>query len=155
MFFNTERHELPIGFGFLKVKIKEHQIGLVVDTLHQHPQRGWFRFRSGSVQRQARFGEIAEETGASIIVIHHSAKGSIGYVNESAVIKAPAGSYGMTAGPDLLWTVTKLDRSERLIHLSGRDIDDFAVVFRRNEEQKLEFVIDGADGSALAADTHC
>jgi hypothetical protein len=145
MFFNTERHELPTGFGFLKAKIAEHKIGLVVvDTYTSIRSAAGFDFVRDQYNDMRRFGEIAEETGASIVVIHHSAKGSIGDVNESNVIKAPAGSYGMTAGPDLLWTVTKLDRSERLIHLSGRDLDDFAVVFRRNAESKLEFVIDGA-----------
>lgn len=144
MFFNTERHELPTGFGFLKAKIAEHKIGLVVvDTYTSIRSAAGFDFVRDQYNDMRQFGGLAEETGATIIVIHHSAKGSIGDVNESAVIKAPAGSYGMTAGPDLLWTVTKLEHSERLISLSGRDTDDFAVVFRRDEDKKLRFVIDG------------
>jgi RecA-family ATPase len=91
MFFNTERHELPTGFGFLKAEIAEYKIGLVVvDTYTSIRSAAGFDFVRDQYNDMRRFGEIAEETGASIVVIHHSAKGSIGDINESSVIKAPS-----------------------------------------------------------------
>jgi hypothetical protein len=144
MLFNTEHHQLPEAFSFLKRMITEHQIGLVVvDAYTSIRDEGGFDFVRSQYNDMRQFSELAQEMGCSIVLIHHSAKG-IAISDESTATKAPAGSYGMTAGPDQLWSLVKVHGSERALHLEGRDIDKATVVFRRNAQTRLlEFVIDG------------
>ena len=74
----------------------------------------------------------------AIILVHHHSKGQ----HEDTFDNA-AGSYAMNASADCLWSFTRLENSERILNVMGRDADPYSLVYKRGSDGKLAYVLDG------------
>ena len=54
-----------------------------------------------------------------------------------------AGSFAMNANADCLWSFTRVENSERILKVMGRDADHYSLVYKRGPDGKLAFVLDG------------
>jgi hypothetical protein len=71
-------------------------------------------------------------------LIHHQSK-----AKQTDPFDAVAGSYAMGAGADGRMVVEKLEDTERLVRIDGRDLDAFEFVYARGADRRLFRVIDG------------
>lgn len=138
----VERVKLPDGFDVLEGAIKKHKPGLVVvdsyTTIRGHATSGDFVAQEYAEVR--RFSEMSVKHECSILLIHHHSKTS---GQNPDVFDAAAGSFAMSASADVLWALQRMDNSERVLKVSGRDTEDFALVYRWNEKRTFDLVVSG------------
>ena len=77
--------------------------------------------------------ELAEKHDIAVIVVHHMRKPTIGGNSLDAV----AGSTGLTAAADCVWTMQREDQGMCSLEMVGRETEEqvFALTFRSGEDQ--------------------
>src|SRR5215469_4678881 len=138
----TRQHLYPDGIINLRTAIKQFQPVLVcVDsyTTIRTPRTPKTDFVKAEYDDMRRLSDLAGETGVSINLIHHQSK-----TKQADPFDSVAGSYAMGAGVDGRMVVEKLDETERLVRIDGRDLDEFEFVYARRKDRRLFQVIDGS-----------
>jgi hypothetical protein len=132
------RQQLPDGFTLLENAITAHKAGLaLVDSYTTIRRTATGDFVQAEYSDLRTFSEIAVRTGAAIILIHHHAKATSDWGFDNA-----AGSFAMNASSDVLWSFERLDHSERILHVIGRDIESYDLVYRRDADKQFRKLID-------------
>ena len=85
-----------------------------------------------------RLSEFAAASGAAVALIHHSGK-----TQRSDPFDTIASSFAVGAGADARMVLEKLDDTQRLVRLDGRDLDEFQFIFARDAGRRLFHVVDG------------
>ena len=135
------QHLYPDGISNLRKAAKQFQpVLMVVDsyTTIRTPRTKNTDFVKAEYDDMRRLSELAAETGAAINLIHHQSKSK-----QADPFDAVAGSYAMSAGTDGRMVVEKLEDTERVVRIDGRDLDEFEFVYARGADRKLLRVIDG------------
>jgi len=135
------QHLHPDGiFNLRKAANEFRPVLIVVDsyTTIRTPRTRNTDFVKAEYDDMRRLSELAAETGAAINLIHHQSK-----AKQADPFDAAAGSYAMSAGSDGRMAVEKLDGTERLVRIDGRDLDAFEFVYARGADRRLFHVIDG------------
>lgn len=137
----THQHLYPDGIINLHKAVKEFQpVLIVVDsyTTIRTPRTKNTDFVKAEYEDMRRLSDLAAETGSAINLIHHQSK-----AKQTDPFDSVAGSYAMGAGADGRMVVEKLEDTERLVRIDGRDLDAFEFVYARGADQRLFRVIDG------------
>jgi RecA-family ATPase len=135
------QHLYPDGLINLRKAVEEFKpVLMVVDsyTTIRTPRGRNTDFVKAEYDDMRRLSELAAETGAAINLIHHQSK-----AKQADPFDAAAGSYAMSAGSDGRMAVEKLDGTERLVRVDGRDLDAFQFVYARGADRRLFHVIEG------------
>jgi RecA-family ATPase len=96
-------------------------------------------FVKAEYQDMRRLSEFANASGAAVALIHHAGK-----TQRADPFDSIASSFAVGAGADARMVVEKLDGTQRLVRLDGRDLDEFQFVYGRDKDRRLYHVIDGA-----------
>jgi RecA-family ATPase len=137
----TRQHLYPDGIINLRKAAKQFQpVLIVVDsyTTIRTPRTKNTDFVKAEYDDMRRLSELAAETSSAINLIHHQSK-----AKQADPFDAVAGSYAMSAGSDGRMVVEKLEDTERLVPIDGRDVDSFEFVYAPGADQRLFRVIDG------------
>ena len=137
----TRQHLYPDGITNLREAVRQFQpVLIVVDsyTTIRTPRTKNTDFVKAEYDDMRRLSELAAETGCAINLIHHQSK-----AKQADPFDAAAGSYAMGAGADGRIVVEKLEDTERLVRIDGRDLDAFEFVYARGVDRRLFRVIDG------------
>src|SRR4029077_16252045 len=95
-------------------------------------------FVKAEYQDMRRLSEFAAGSSAATALIHHSSKAI-----RLDPFDAMAGSFAVGAGADARMVLEKLDGTQRLVRIDGRDLDEFQFVYARNGIRQLFRIIDG------------
>lgn len=137
----VRQHLYPEGIINLRKAIKKFQPALtVIDsyTTVRTPRAKNADFVKAEYDDMRFLSELAGETGVAINLIHHQSK-----TRQTDPFDSVAGSYAMGAGVDGRMVVEKLEGTERLVRVDGRDVDAFELVYARGADRRLFPVIDG------------
>jgi RecA-family ATPase len=138
----TRQNLYPEGIANLRASAERFRpVLIVVDSYTtirtQRPKGG--DFVKAEYDDMRVLSELASETTAAVSLIHHQSK-----MRQSDPFDAVAGSYAMGAGVDNRMVVEKLEETERLVRVDGRDLDAFALLYARGTDRRLFRVIDGS-----------
>jgi hypothetical protein len=131
----------PNGLINLEKAIKQFQpVFVAVDSYTEvrSPTGPKTDFVKAEYQDMRRLSEFAASSSAAVALIHHSSK-----TIRLDPFDAMAGSFAVGAGSDARMVVEKLDGTQRLLRVDGRDLDEFQLVYARNGSRQLFHVIDG------------
>jgi hypothetical protein len=95
-------------------------------------------FVKAEYQDMRRLSEFAAKSTAATALIHHSGKTA-----RLDPFDTIASSFAMGAGADARMVLEKLDGTQRLVRLDGRDLDEFQFVYARNGTRRLVHAVDG------------
>jgi RecA-family ATPase len=135
------QHLYPNGMINLRKAVRQFQpVLIVVDsyTTIRTPRTKNTDFVKAEYDDMRLLSELAAATGAAINLIHHQSKSK-----QTDPFDAVAGSYAMSAGTDGRMVVEKLEDTERIVRIDGRDMDEFEFVYARGMDRRLFRVIDG------------
>ncbi len=135
------QHLYPDGIiNLQKAAAQFRPVLIVVDsyTTIRTPRTKSCDFVKAEYDDMRRLSELAAETGACTTLIHHQSK-----TRQADPFDAVAGSFAMSAGSDGRMVVEKLQDTERLVRVDGRDVDAFQFVYARGADRRLFQVIDG------------
>jgi RecA-family ATPase len=135
------QHLYPEGVINLRKAAEQFRPVLIVAdsyTTIRTPRTKNTDFVKAEYDDMRRLSELAAETGAGICLIHHQSK-----TKQADPFDAVAGSYAMSAGADGRMVVEKLEGTERIVRVDGRDLDAFEFVYARAADRRLFRVIDG------------
>ena len=138
----VERQPLyPDGLINLGKAVKEFQpVFIVVDSYTQvrSPTGKNTDFVKAEYLDMRRLSEFAASSGAATALIHHAGKTA-----RLDPFDAIASSFAVGAGTDARMVLEKLDGTQRIARIDGRDLDEFQLVYARDESRQLFHVIDG------------
>jgi hypothetical protein len=131
----------PNGLINLEEAVKQfHPVFIAVDSYTEvrSPVGPKTDFVKAEYQDMRRLSEFAASSSAATALIHHSSKAI-----RLDPFDAMAGSFALGAGADARIVLEKLDATQRLVRIDGRDLDEFQFVYARNASRRLTHVIDG------------
>ncbi len=137
----TRQHLYPDGIINLRKAVKQFQpVLIVVDsyTTIRTPRARNADFVKAEYDDMRCLAELGAESGAGINLIHHQSK-----TKHTDPFDSVAGSFAMSAGTDGRMLVEKLEDTERIVRIDGRDLDAFEFVYARGADRRLFAVIDG------------
>ena len=139
----------PEWLAMLEASIKELQLRLVVVdsyTSMRGPRQRGVDIGKAEQQELTEHDALAKRTGCTILLIHHTSKGSAGLDwSEKA-----AGTFAMSAATESQVNISRfaemdIAAPERLVRIRGRDLE--MVLRFRKETLDFEFVIAGGAAS--------
>ena len=131
----------PNGLINLEKAIQQyHPVFVAVDSYTEvrSPVGPKTDFVKAEYQDMRRLSEFAASSSAATALIHHSSKAI-----RLDPFDAMAGSFAVGAGADARMVLERLDGTQRLVRIDGRDLDEFQFVYGRNESRQLFRIIDG------------